>query len=387
MEYEKFSDKYPLLDLEIRSILENVKLPSKDRVIELLEKSKHKSIELAELAELLKIGEKANTNEQFYAIRKFTIDNFRKDKKNEVRHIAAMYLSSHCTDTCGYCNFSAFKKNTQRTRLSLSELEEEVETAISLGNDVIEFTLATDPEFTPDKLATYIKKTLEMLNGKKGSGVILCSSYMSQKDYEKLKDAGLWGIVQWDETMDKDEYQKWHGTSPKKKNFFERMDNHDRAMKAGLEVATGILFGLGDYRYDVLMQIAKARYLEKENGRKPFVFGAPRIKPIGGRELGMKNVVQDRQYELSLMVYKIAEPEIGRWLQIRETSSLNSRNLLDGDVFTSSCGNTKPGGYKVNVSKIDNLKGGQFKVIELPKADFEQRLAKINFKANYAWIK
>ena len=97
------------------------------------------------------------------------------------------------------------------------------------------------------------------------------------------------------------------------------MDNHDRAMEEGLEVATGILFGLADFRYDVLMQIAKAQHLEAEYGRKPFVFGTPRIKPIGGRVLQPKHEVNDKQYETALMVYKIAEPQIARWLQTRET--------------------------------------------------------------------
>jgi len=42
------------------------------------------------------------------------------------------------------------------------------------------------------------------------------------------------------------------------------------------------------------------------------------------------------------MVYRMAAPETGRWLQTRETFALNLRNLLDGDVYTYRCGEVRP---------------------------------------------
>ena len=256
-----------------------------------------------------------------------------------------------------------------------------------MGSRVIEFTLATDPEFTPKKLAEYIAKAKDLLANEKGSGILLCSDYFSKKDYEFLQQAGLWGMVQWDETLDREKYEKWHKGSLRKSHFEERIDTHDRAIQAGLQVATGCLFGLADYRYDVLMQIAKARYLEKEYGIKPFVFGTPRLKPIGGRALHTMQDVDDNQYSLALMVYKLAEPKIARWLQTRETPELNFLNILNEDVYTYECGNVIPGGYLVNRTKINYLQGGQFAVIEITREQAEQQLKAINFKIDYAWIK
>jgi len=378
-----FSEKYASLDRQIREILENVESPSKERVRDILEKSKTERLELSEVAEFLEVGD----DKTFDMLRYFTIDNFRKSEGNELRNISPIYLSSYCVDTCGYCQFSANRKETQRTRLSLSQLEEEVSAVIDEGNHVIEFTLATDPEFTPQKLTECIAKTKELLEDRGGSGILLCSDYLTQEAYRELKSAGLWGMVQWDETLDRIQYMKWHGQSSRKRHFEERMDNHDRAMGTGLEVATGILFGLADFRYDVLMQIAKARHLEEESGRKPFVFGTPRIKPIGGKVLHPEHEVDDRRYETALMVYKIAEPEIARWLQTREMPELNFRNMLDGDIYTYRCGDVKPGGYKVNEKTVDSCKGGQFGVNELERRSFESMLRDTCFSVNYAWIR
>jgi len=381
-----FSRKYDSLNEQIRLLLETTKTPSQARLNEILEKSKAETLTFSEIAELLEIGNNENI-EQFEILRQFTLKQFRKPDQNKLKNISPIYLSSHCVDTCGYCQFSANRKDTQRTRLSLSQLEEEVNAVIAEGNYVIEFTLATDPAFTPQKLVEYIAKTKELLGNRKGSGILLCSDHLTQQAYKELKAAGLWAMVQWDETLDKDEYQKWHGQSPRKGQFEVRIDNHDRAMSEGLEVATGILFGLADFRYDVLMQIAKVRHLEEEYGRKPFVFGTPRIKPIGSKIIHPKHEASNRRYEVGLMVYKIAEPAVARWLQTRETPQLNFRNMLDEDIYTYRCGEVKPGGYKVNQAVIITSQGGQFEVNELDRKNFEQSIKEAGFKVDYSWIK
>jgi 2-iminoacetate synthase len=163
------------------------------------------------------------------------------------------------------------------------------------------------------------------------------------------------------------------------------MDNHDRAMSAGLEVATGALFGLADYRFDALMQIAKARHLESEHGRGPFVLGTARLKPIAAQELHFQTEVSDHAYETALLVYKLALPESGRWLQTRETFAMNLRNLFDGDVFTYRCGEVRPGGY--HSSEAADIKAGQFGVNELDREYVERELAARNFVIDYSWIK
>ena len=381
-----FSSVYAQRDAEVRTALARVKVPSEGRVEELMAQARRERLGIAELAELLEIGADAGAVGQFERLRAFALGAWRKPQGNRVRYVAPIYVSSFCMDTCGYCNFSASRKGTARKRLSIAELGEEVATVMAAGARVIELVYATDPEFTTDLLVSYAAKTVEALGGEKGSGVLLCTEYLSREAYDALKDAGVAGIVQWDETLDREAYDRWHAASPRKRDFRARMDNHDRAMAAGLEAATGALFGLADFRYDALMQVAKARHFASEYGRGPFVFGAARLKPIAGADMILKTSASDRAWETALMVYQIAAPDAGRWLQTREPFATNLRNLLDGDVFTYRCGEVTPGGYRQVATAQNPLRGGQFGVNELDGEDAGRELAARNFRIDYAWM-
>jgi 2-iminoacetate synthase len=381
-----FSTVYPERDAEVRSALASVRLPSERRVDELLDQARCGPLGLTDLAELLEIGADAAAEGQFERLRAFTMASWRKPEGNRVRYVAPIYVSSFCVDTCAYCNFSASRTATARKRLSLEELAAEIDSVMAAGARVIELVYATDPEFTTERLARYAAKTVEALRGEKGSGVLLCTEYLSRDAYDALKDAGVAGMVQWDETLDRETYDRWHAASPRKRDFQTRMDNHDRALAAGLEAATGALFGLADYRYDALMQVAKARHFASEYGRGPMVFGAARIKPIAGADLHLKTSASDRAWETALMVYRIADPRAGRWLQTREPFALNLRNLLDSDVYTYRCGEVTPGGYRQAGAAQNPLKGGQFGVNELDGEDAGRELAARNFRIDYAWM-
>jgi 2-iminoacetate synthase len=387
MSAHTFSSVYPQRDAEVRAALAGVRLPVEQRVEELLDEARCGPLAFAELAELLEIGAHPEAEEQFERLRAFALGEWRKPEGNRVRYVAPIYVSSYCMDTCGYCNFSALKKATARKRLSLEELGEEIDTVMAAGARVIELVYATDSEFTTDLLARYAAKTVEALRGEKGSGVLLCTEFLSREAYDALKDAGVAGMVQWDETLDREAYNRWHAASPRKRDFKARMDNHDRALAAGLEAATGALFGLADFRYDALMQVAKARHFASEYGHGPMVFGAARLKPIAGADLRLKTTASDRAWETALMVYRIADPCAGRWLQTREPFALNLRNLLDDDVFTYRCGEVTPGGYRQADSAQNPLKGGQFGVNELDGEDAGRELAARKFRIDYAWIK
>jgi len=356
------------------------------RVNELLDKSCSTGLQIPELAELLEIGREAGAEEQFRTLRDFVVSRWRNPEGNSVRYVAPIYVSSYCIDACPYCNFSALRKATARRRLTLAELETEIAEVRGRGARVIELVYATDPEFTADLLVRYVARTAEILDGEPGSGVLLCTEYLPRETYDALYAAGLWGIVQWDETLDRAAYDRWHGSSPRKREFQLRIDNHDRAMAAGLEIATGALLGLADYRYDALLQIVKARHLAAEYGRGPFVFGVPRLKPIAGTELHIPTEVSDRAYETVLLTYRIAAPEAGRWLQTRETFEMNLRNLLNGDVFTYRCGEVTPGGYHQIDGSAPALKRGQFGVNELEREFVEEQLKARNFRIHYNWM-
>lgn len=321
---------------------------------------------------------------QFEMLREFVRGRWRAPSGNHVRYVAPIYVSSYCVDACPYCNYSALRKDTVRHRLSQGELEQEIHSVMARGARVVELVYATDPEYDMRMLVRDVSLAVEAVREYDGGGVLLCTEYLSGQTYEALADAGLYGIVQWDETLDEKAYTRWHSSSPRKADFRTRMDNHDRAINAGLKVACGALFGLADFRYDALMQIARVRYFAEAYGRVPFVMGTARLKPIAGRELHLATSVSDRAHETALMVYKIAIPQVGRWLQTRETFELNMRNLLDGDVFTYSCGEVQPGGY--TQIQPNSIAGAQFGVNEMERSYVHRELTSVGFQIDYGWM-
>jgi 2-iminoacetate synthase len=383
-----FSSVYAERNAEVRGILDSLRCPTPMRVDEILARSQSEPPSLAEIAELLQIGVTAgadsDSNAQFEMLRSHTRKHWRAPSGNAVRYVSPIYVSSFCVDACPYCNFSALRTETVRYRLSLAELDREIALVLARDARVLELVYATDPEYDTDLLVRDVSRAVRAVEDLDGGGVLLCTEYLSSHAYEALADVGLRGIVQWDETLDERAYARWHSVSPRKANFHTRMDNHDRALAAGLDVASGALFGLADFRYDALMQVARARYFAQAYGRGPFVMGTARLKPIGGRELRLETTVSDRAHETALMVYKIALPHVGRWLQTRETFELNLRNLLDGDVFTYSCGDVQPGGYtQINTTSVA---GAQFGVNELERDYVDNELAKQGFHINYGWM-
>ncbi|MGD0889299.1 MAG: hypothetical protein ABR889_08640 [Acidobacteriaceae bacterium] len=379
-----FSSVYAERNAEVRGILDSVRCPTPMRVDEILAHSQSEPPSLAEVAELLQIGVTPGAEQQFEILRAHTRKHWRAPSGNRVRYVSPIYVSSFCVDACPYCNFSALRNETVRYRLSLSELDREIALVLARDARVVELVYATDPEYDTDLLVRDVSRTVRAVENLHGGGVLLCTEYLSSQAYEALADAGLRGIVQWDETLDERAYARWHSASPRKANFHARMDNHDRALAAGLDVASGALFGLADFRYDALMQVARARYFAQVYGRGPFVMGTARLKPIGGRELHLETTVIDRAHETALMVYKIALPQTGRWLQTRETFEMNRRNLLDGDVYTYSCGEVQPGGYtQINTT---SKAGAQFGVNELERDYVDNELAKQGFRIDYGWM-
>src|SRR3989344_4515536 len=146
-----FGGKYPALNVRIKKIIGQSESLSHRQAKKLLNESKSRELDLSEVADLL------NSGQELDSIRKFTKRNFSGAKQaNQLRHIFPIYLSSHCVDKCGYCNFSAVRKDTIRQRLSLQQVQREINAVLSLGGRVIEFTLATDPYFTAETLCEYV---------------------------------------------------------------------------------------------------------------------------------------------------------------------------------------------------------------------------------------
>jgi hypothetical protein len=112
-------------------------------------------------------------------------------------------------------------------------------------------------------------------------------------------------------------------------------------------VAPGVLFGLYDWRFDVLALVEHAGYLRKTYGVEPHALGIPRLKPARGVLASQKPsrfTVSDDDYRLAVSLYHLAFPRARLFFNTRETYEYNMGMVARGDLFTVDC-ETLPGAY------------------------------------------
>ena len=122
----------------------------------------------------------------------------------------------------------------------------------------------------------------------------------------------------------------------------------DRALAAGVDdVGVGVLFGLYDWRYEILALLQHARHLEEEFGIGPHTISVPRIEPATGSDFASRPpyAVSDDDFHKLVAVLRLAVPYTGIILSTRETPEVRREAFALGVSQISAGSRTNPGGY------------------------------------------
>jgi 2-iminoacetate synthase len=174
-------------------------------------------------------------------------------------------------------------------------------------------------------------------------------------DFRRLKDAEIGTYQLFQETYSRATYGQMH---PKglKADFDWRLGCMDRAMLAGIEdVGIGALFGLHDWRFELLAIRQHARHLEARFGCGPHTISVPRIEPADGSATSETPpfAVTDGDFRKLIAILRLAVPYTGLILSTRERAEVR-REVMDLGISQISAGSrTNPGGYG-----DDSLDGG-----------------------------
>jgi 2-iminoacetate synthase ThiH len=265
-----------------------------------------------------------------------------------IEFIIPEYLTSFCQNDCLYCGYRKSNMLAERVRLSLEEYERELDLILAWGHRQIELVLADDPEFGAEQAAPYVALTRRKLNEVGGGMVALNAPAYDEAGYRRLWSAGLDWVALWQETYDATQFGRWHFQGSPKRQYEFRLDVWDRVIPAGFtRVAPGVLFGLYDWRIDVLALVEHAGYLRKTYGLEPYALGIPRLKPARGVLASQKPsrfTVSDDDYRLAVSLYHLAFPRTRLFFNTRETYEFNMSMVARGDLFTVDC-ETLPGAY------------------------------------------
>lgn len=343
----------------IVSLLEKSNKVDKSEIRDILAKGKAcKGLELDEVAKLLFIEDKALLNE-LYDTAKY-IKNKIYGKR--VVLFAPLYTSNECTNNCLYCGFRRDNKELHRKTLALNEIVNEATAIEAQGHKRILLICGEDPKKTNvNHLVEAMEAIYKSMDIRR---INIEAAPMTIEEYKKLKQAGIGTYVIFQETYNREVYKKMHPTGLKA-DYDYRITAIDRAFEAGIDdVGVGALFGLYDYRFEVLGLLMHVKSFEERYGVGPHTISMPRLQPAFG--WGLEEIpypVSDEDFKKIVAIYRIAVPYTGMILSTRETPEMRDELLSIGISQISAGSRTNPGGYKEeDSSKHEKEESGQFEL-------------------------
>ena len=260
---------------------------------------------------------------------------------------APLYLSDYCVNNCRYCGFHASNK-TVRRKLSQEELREEVLALEALGHKRLLLEAGEDDRNCPLDYVIECMHTIYATKLRNGSirRVNVDIAATTAENYRRLKDAGLGTYILFQETYHKPTYEFMHMGGPKA-NYEWHTEAMDRGMlEGGLDdVGIGVLFGLYDWRYEVMGLLMHAEHLEAVAGVGPHTISFPRLLPAEGVDYSAYSLVSDDDFKHLIAVTRLAVPYTGMILTTRESAEFR-RGLLDIGMSQMSAGScVGVGGY------------------------------------------
>ena len=267
---------------------------------------------------------------------------------NRVVLFAPLYLSNYCVNGCLYCPYHAKNKHIPRRKLTQEEIKNEVIALQDMGHKRLAIEAGEDPVNNPIEYILDSIKTIYSVKHKNGAirRVNVNIAATSVENYKKLHEVGIGTYVLFQETYNKETYEKLHPTGPKH-NYSYHTEAMDRAMEAGIDdVSLGVLFGLELYRYEFAALLMHAEHLEAVFGVGPHAISVPRLRKaddIDPKEFD--NGIDDDTFAKIVACIRIAVPYTGMIVSTRESESCRERLLKLGISQMSGGSKTSVGGY------------------------------------------
>lgn len=296
-------------------------------------------------ASVLLACENEEANEKIFKL----AEQIKKDfYGNRIVLFAPLYLSNYCVNGCVYCPYHAKNKHIRRKKLTQEEIKREVVALQDMGHKRLALEAGEDPVNNPIEYILESIKTIYSIKHKNGAirRVNVNIAATTVENYKKLKDAGIGTYILFQETYNKESYERLHPTGPKH-NYAYHTEAMDRAMEGGIDdVGLGVLFGLESYKYEFAGLLMHAEHLEAVHGVGPHTISVPRICPADDIDpTAFKDALSDDLFAKIVACIRIAVPYTGMIVSTRESQKSRERVLHLGISQISGGSRTSVGGY------------------------------------------
>ncbi len=267
---------------------------------------------------------------------------------NRIVMFAPLYLSNYCINGCEYCPYHVKNRTIKRKKLSQEEIREEVIALQDMGHKRLALEAGEDPKNNPIEYIIDCINTIYSIHHKNGDirRVNVNIAATTVEEYRMLKDAGIGTYILFQETYNKESYEKLHPSGPKS-DYAYHTEAMDRAMDGGIDdVGLGVLFGLNNYRYDFTGIIMHAEHLEAYKGVGPHTISVPRLRKAEDIDPEVfDNGISDEMFQKIVACIRIAVPYTGMIISTRESKECREKVLELGISQISGASRTSVGGY------------------------------------------
>lgn len=340
----------------INELLEKGEKYSESEILEILEKAKNlEGLAHIEVAKLLNVDDDELLNKIYDVAGEIK----RKIYGKRVVIFAPLYISNYCVNNCSYCGYKCSNK-FERRELTFDEIREEVKILEDLGHKRLALEVGEDNYNCPIEYILESIDTIYSTENKNGNirRINVNIAATTLENYKRLKEKNIGTYILFQETYHKPTYTKVHPNSVKG-DYNYHLTAFNRAMEAGIDdVGGGVLFGLSDYKFEVMGLMFHNEYLEKNYNVGFHTISVPRLKKAEGMDLNeFPHLVSDNEFKKIVAIIRLAVPYTGMILSTRETKEMRKKVLNYGisQISAGSC--TGVGGYKESVEgkKVDQF--------------------------------
>jgi 2-iminoacetate synthase len=250
-----------------------------------------------------------------------------------------------------------------RQTLSDTQLVKEVEALEDNGQKRLILVYGEHPAYDAEYIAHTVRTVYSV---KKGNGEIrrvnINAAPLDIDGFRIIKDAGIGTYQVFQETYHRETYHRYH-QGGKKRDFEYRLTSLDRAQEAGIDdVGIGALFGLYDWRFEVLGLVRHTNHLEACYKVGPHTISFPRIQDASNLSIDPKYMVSNEEFIRLVAILRLAVPYTGMILTARENAMVRKEVMKFGVSQIDGGTKLEMGGYSESVNEEQDLNREQFKI-------------------------
>ncbi len=275
---------------------------------------------------------------------------------NRIVVFAPLYMSNLCVNGCKYCGFREGNEKQIRRKLTMDELKEELDVLSGrIGHKrliaVYGEHQTTSTEYIAETIETCYRHYAPAVRSGRLNAirrVNVNAAPLPIEDLKVLRSVGIGTFQVFQETYNRKLYEEMHPAWSVKGNYNWRTTAFHRCLEAGVDdVGLGVLYGLCDWRFELLATVMHARDLERWFNIGPHTLSFPRLEPASGTKVPEESpwLIDDDTFARILVIARLAVPYTGMIVTARESEASRNRVLNHGMTQLDCSSNIAIKGY------------------------------------------